>query len=404
MLFVGVDWAEQHHDVHVMDEQGKRLLLFRVADSLAGARELQEHLAEQAAEPEQVVIGVETEHGLVIRALVAAGYQVYAVNPLSTSQYRQRHALSGAKSDAGDAKVLADLVRTDRHNHRPIARDSQVSEALKVLARSHQTLIWTRQRQVNRLRQELREYYPGALLAFADDLTSNDAMAVLASAPTPALGRALTLPQLLTILRQGGRKRYLPTTAAAIAAALAQPQLELPALLVDAHRHSVVANLGIIAELNRRISAMEGELTACFEKHPDAEILASLPGLGPVLGVRVQAELGDDPTRYPDSKARKNYAGCAPITRASGKWHVVQARFPRNHHLTDALYQWAFCSLTRSPGAYRFYKAYRARQRHTHAQALRALANRLVGILDGCLRHHVPYSEAIAWPDSAKAT
>ncbi|MBV8094263.1 MAG: IS110 family transposase [Acetobacteraceae bacterium] len=403
MIFVGMDWAEQHHDIHVMEEPGTTVERFRIPDSLEGARQLQQRLADHAQEPHDVVIGVETDRGLVVHALIVAGYQVYAINPLSVSRYRERHGVSRAKSDAADAKVLADLVRTDRQNHRPIARDSEQSEALKVLTRSHQQLIWARQRQVNRLRHELRDYYPGALQAFAD-LTSTDAIAVLSIAPTPALGRALSLAEVQQALRAGGRQRYLPTTAKAIVTALAAPRLELPDVIVDAHRHSVVAALTVIAEYGRGIDAMERALTACFEQHPDAEILGSLPGLGPVLGARVQAELGDDPARYPDSKARKNYAGCAPVTRASGQWKVVHARFPRNNHLTDALYWWAFCALTRSAGARRYYRAYRARHGHTHPQALRALANRLVGILDGCLRHRQLYAETTAWPVPQDAT
>jgi Transposase len=122
-----------------------------------------------------------------VGALVVAGSQVYAVNPLAVSRYRDRHGVSGAKSDAGDAKVLADLVRTDRHTHRPVAGDSELAEAVKVLARTHQSLFWTRQRQLNQLPSLLRECYPGALAAFGGDLGGRDALAVLQVAPTPTL-------------------------------------------------------------------------------------------------------------------------------------------------------------------------------------------------------------------------
>src|SRR5919204_6751308 len=126
-----------------------------------------------------------------LEALVASGYHVYAVNPFAASRYRDRHATSGATSDRGDAKVLADLVRTDRHNHRRVAGDSALAEAIKLLARAHQRLIWARQRHVNSLRSALREFYPGALLAFGTDLDSAAAIAVLEHACTPAAGRAL---------------------------------------------------------------------------------------------------------------------------------------------------------------------------------------------------------------------
>ena len=135
MVFLGIDWAEAHHDVCLLDEQGKLLGKRRVVDGLEGVRQLHELVAEQAPEPEQVVVGIETDRGLLVQSLVATGYQVYAINPLAVSRYRERHGTSGAKSDPADAKLLADLVRTDRHNHRPIAGDSTDAGAIKVLAR-----------------------------------------------------------------------------------------------------------------------------------------------------------------------------------------------------------------------------------------------------------------------------
>ena len=137
-----------------------------------------------------MIVGIETDRGLWVPALVAAGYQVYAINPLAVSRYRDRHNVAGAKSDPGDAKVLADLVRTDRHNHRPIAGDTADAEAIRVLARGHQNLIWARTRHTNTLRSALREYYPAALDAFSD-LADRDALAVLAKAPTPDGGATL---------------------------------------------------------------------------------------------------------------------------------------------------------------------------------------------------------------------
>lgn len=160
MLFVGDDWAEDHHDVYLMNDTGDRLASRRLPEGLAGVGRLHELIAEHAENPAQVVIGIETDRGLWVDALTAAGYQVFAVNPLAVARYRDRHHVSGAKSDASDAKLLADLVRTDRHNHRPIAGDSPDAEAIKVLARAHQSLIWARTRHTNGLRSALREYYP----------------------------------------------------------------------------------------------------------------------------------------------------------------------------------------------------------------------------------------------------
>src|SRR6516225_7912073 len=233
MIFVGDDWAEQHHDVYLMDEAGKRLALRRLPEGLAGIRQLHELIATHAEEPDQVVIGIETDRGLWVGALTGAGYQVFAGNPLAVARYRDRHHLSGAKSDASDAKLLADLVRTDRHNHRLIAGDSPQAEAIKVLARAHQSLIWTRNRHTNALRNALREYYPAALEAF-EDLAHGDALGVLGRAPTPQVGAHLDLEAIQSALKRGGRKRNIATRAHEIRATLRTEQLSAPTPVADA--------------------------------------------------------------------------------------------------------------------------------------------------------------------------
>jgi Transposase len=176
MIFVGVDWAEAHHDVYLQNEEGKRLSGGRLPEGVDGIARFHELVGAHVEDPNDVVIGIETDRGLFVSSLVATGYQLYAVNPMSTSRYRDRHSTSGAKSDPGDAKVLADMVRTDRHNHRRVAGDSEAVEAVKVLARAHQSMIWSRSRQTNSLRSTLREFYPAALVAF-EDLASGDALA-----------------------------------------------------------------------------------------------------------------------------------------------------------------------------------------------------------------------------------
>ena len=222
---------------------------------------------------------------------------------MSVSRYRDRHAVSGAKPDPGDAKVLADLVRTDRHNHRPAVPDSDLAGAVRVLARAHQSMIWNRRRQASQLRSALREFYPAALAAF-DDLTSGEALAVLRAAPEPVLGAGLSKTQI----------------AAAMGA-------------------SVAALAAVIAEMTRQITVLEKQLAADFEQHPASEVVRSLPGPGTILGARVPGELGDVPDRYATARSRRNYAGTSPVTRASGTRRVVLARHVRNKRLADALRQ-----------------------------------------------------------------
>jgi len=403
MIFVGDDWAEAHHDVHVMDEGGARLGYRRLGEGLNGIGGFHDLVAGWVDDPADVVIGIETDRGLWVEALVAAGYQVYAVNPLAVSRYRDRHSVSGAKSDAGDAKVLADLVRTDRHNHRPVAGDSDLAGALKVLARGHQNLIWVRNRHTNMLRSALREYYPGALEAF-NDLAHSDTLAILERAPTPRQGRSLSRSQITAALKRGGRRRNLDTRTEAIRAALRVGQLEAPAAVTEAFGATTKATVGIIRELNTHIDRLKTELGNHFEQHPDTAIIRSQPGLGVILGARVLGEFGDDPNRYADAKSRRNYAGTSPITRASGTRRVVLARYVRNRRLYDAIDQWAFCSLTTSQGCRVFFYDERRAKGDLHHQALRVLGNRLVGILHGCLQHRVVYNEDTAWAHRQPAT
>jgi Transposase/Transposase IS116/IS110/IS902 family len=395
MIFVGIDWAEAHHDVCALDAEGRVLVSRRIAEGLEGVTRLHQLVGDHAERAEEVVVGIETDRGLFVGALVAAGYEVHAVNPLAASRYRERHTTSRAKSDRGDARVLADLVRTDRHHHRTVAPDSELHGAIKVLARTHQNLIWTRQRQLNALRSALREYYPGALAAFPE-LGHPDALAVLAVAPDPERGRRLTEGRIATALRRGGRQRHLERRAGEIAAALRVPQLAAPPLVVEAQAASVRAMVAVIATLDEQVARIEADLVDAFGRHPDAEILRGLPGLGDVLGARVLAEFGDAPDRYADARARRNYAGTAPITRASGTSQVVVARLARNRRLFDACYQWAFCALRASPGARAYYDAHDPGP-HTAKVARRKLANKLVGILHACLTDRTTYDELRAW-------
>jgi hypothetical protein len=400
-VFVGHDWAEAHHDVFVEDDTGRKLAAARLADGIEGVRRFHELVAAHVEEPGEVLVATETDRGLLVGALVAASYEVIAVNPLSTSRYRERLSTSGAKSDPGDARVLAELARLDGHNHRRIAGDSHLAEAVKVLARAHQTMIWTRTRHTNQIRSTLREFYPAALEAF-DDLDSSDSLAVLAIAPTPSLGRGLSRSKIAAALRRGGRQRRIEERAVEIQAALRAEHLEAPSVVAGAMGASVAALVSVTVELVAQIDRLEQELADRFDQHPDAKIIRSLPGLGTILGARALGEFGDDPNRFCDAKSRKNYAATSPITRASGKHRVVLARYARNRRLADVCYRWAFCALSASPGARAFYDQRRARG-DTHNRALRALANRLVGILHGCLTHSTPYDEHLAWGHRAQA-
>jgi hypothetical protein len=342
VIFVGVDWAEDHHDVCVMDEAGEVLGKRRVAHSVEGLAELHELVGAHAEEPEKVAVGIEVDRGLMVTALLGAGYLVYAVNPMASSRYRDRHATSGAKSDTGDAKVLADLVRTDRHNHREVAGDSELVEGIKILARAHQNAIWGRQRQINALRSSLREYYPGALAAFGTGLSNNDAISVLSIAPTPATGRQLSRSKIASALRRGGRSRNIDKKAEEIQAALRSDYLEAPRGIAEAHGSAARSSLALIEAYTAQIATLEISLADHFEQHPDAKVVLSLPGLGTVLGARVLGEFGDDRTRYVPTpslakitaarrqspRPRDRAMWCWPASPETGVWPMRSTNGP----------------------------------------------------------------------------
>jgi transposase len=399
VLFIGDDWAEAHHDIEIEDEAGRVLTRRRLPEGLAWITTLDDLVAEHldpAAEPDQVLVGIETDRGPWVQALLAAGYVVYAINPLQVARYRERHSTSGAKSDPAHAHLLAGIVRLDRAHHRPVAGDSEIAEHVKVATRAHQTMIWSRVRQVNTLRSLLREYYPAALAAFGADLAGREALAVLTIAPTPDQGRRLSQARLESLLRKAGRQRNVASTVTTIRAALTSEQLTARPGAAPAYAASAAALIVVLAALAEQTEVLARQVEQGFGQHPDAEIYLSQPGLGVVLGARVLAEFGDDPTSLRRAKARKNYSGTSPITKASGTKRVVLARYARNRRLGDALFLQAYSALRASPGARAFYDRQGARGT-THYQALRALANRLVGILHGCLRHQTLYSEQLAW-------
>lgn len=397
MVFVGIDWSEMFHDVAVLDDEGRRLKSFRIPHGVEGLATLQGMLAELTIEPTDVVVAVESTHGLLVNALVGSGYAVYPINPRVAARYRERDSVAGVKSDRRDADVLANLVRTDRERHRPLAGDSEAAQEIRARARAHLRAIRTLIRLRNQLRSLLLEFYPAAApLLAAEDL--GDALAVLAVAPDPEQGKLISRRQLEAALRRQGRQRNLVRRSAEIQELLRAPHLDLgrPAL-VAAYRDEVASLVRMLRQAHAEVRDLEAQLSKAFRGHPDAEIYRSFPGLADVLGGRVLGEAGDDPTRYPNATARCRYAGNVPVTRASGKYREVHRRVVRNRWLADATYLWAYSAIRHSPGARHRYDQLR-RRGQLHNQALRVVANKLIACLHACLRDHRPFDEARAWP------
>jgi len=314
MVFVGDDWAKDHHDVELVDDNGHRLARARLPEGMDGVSRLHALIAEHAPpewadlDPDEVAarvrVGTETDRGPWVQALVAAGYRVYPINPMSVARYRERHSTSGAKSDAGDAHVLAEIVRLDHTHHRPIAGDSPQAEAMKLVARTHQTLVWDRSRQLLRLRSTLREFFPAALRAF-DDLTAPDALHLLSAAPDPDRAARLSRTEIITGLNLAHR-RNPAAKATHIQDLLRADRLGQPAPVQAAYAAIVTTQVRLITALNIEIEHLGQVVADHFGRHRDADRYLSQPGLGVVLGARLLGEFGDDPHRYTDAKARKN--------------------------------------------------------------------------------------------------
>jgi transposase len=400
-VYCGIDWAEDHHDVALVDSSGKLLARMRISDDAAGLAGLLDLLAEHGDSPGGLIpAAIETPRGLLVACLRATGRQVYPVNPMAVARYRDRHSIAGRKPDHGDAVVLANVLRTDLHAHRPLPEDSELAQAIAVLARAQQDAVWARTTAHNKLRSHLREYYPGFLAAFAglrDGIMRPEARAILAAAPTPQAAAGLTLAQLRALLKKAGRRRGIDAEATRLREAFRTEQMRQLPLVEDAMGRQALALLRQLDAACTSADDLEAAAIESFNQHPDAGIITSFPGLGPLTGARVLAETGDDRSRFTDAKGLKAYAGAAPITRASGKSRSVTHRKVKNNRLAAAGYTWAFSALTASPGA----RAHYDRRRDAgdgHAAAERNLFGRLLGCLHHCLITRTHYDETTAFP------
>jgi transposase len=400
-LYCGIDWATDHHDVAVIDGEGHVVARARVGNDAPGFTALLTLLAEagdSAADP--IPVGIETNHGLWVAALRETGRVIYPINPLAASRYRARYSVSGAKSDATDAVLLANIVRTDPDAHRPLPADTDAAQAIRVLARAQQDAVWARQQVGNQIRDLLNEFYPAAIIAFADldgGFTRPDARAILAAAPTPAQAAKLTPARLRRLLTKAGRKRYLDRDIARLREVFTATYLHQPPAVENAMGIHLSALLGQFDAACTAADALAEAAIAHFDRHPDAEIITSFPGLGMLTGARVLAEIGDDRSRFTQARGLKAFAGSAPITRASGKKTVGLHRHIKNRRLAAVGPIWALASLRASPGARRHFDTRRAAGDWNH-QAQRHLFNKFLGQLHHCLQTSQHYDEHVAFP------
>lgn len=401
-MYCGIDWAEDQHDVAIIDEIGQVVSRARVGNDAAGFSRVLAMLAETGETAEEPIpVAIETEHGLLVAALRGTDRRVYAINPLQASRYRSRHQPSGAKSDATDAVLLADILRTDAAAHRPLPADSNLAQAIRVLARAQQDAVWSRQQLGNQVRALLKQFYPAALEAFAElptgGLARRDARTVLVAAPSPSTAARLSRAQLRSLLRKAGRKRGIEADMERLRGIFRGQHPHQPAAVEHAMSLQLTALLRQFDAAATAADELEQETRTHFDQHPDAEVITSFPGLGSLAGARVLAEIGDDRNRFADARGLKAFAGSAPITRASGKKRIVLHRHIKNRRLTAVGSIWALASLRASPGARRHFTARRAAG-DWNREAQRHLFNKFLGQLYHCLQTGTRYNENHAFP------
>ncbi|MFE5586277.1 IS110 family transposase [Kitasatospora sp. NPDC056531] len=407
MIYCGIDWAEKTHDVALVDDTGQLLAKRHITDDAAGYKLLLDLLAEYGDTAEEPIpVAIETSRGLLVAVLRTGKRKVFAINPMAAARYRDRHAVSRKKSDPGDALVLANILRTDMHAHRPLPDDSDLARAVAVLARAQQDATWNRQQMANQLRSLLREYYPSALAAFEpwkNGLCRPEARELLKTAPTPTRAARLTRTQITAALKRAGRQRGIDAEAERLREVFRADWAHQPPLIEDALGQQMLALLGQLTAACTAADDLAQAVEEAFPQHPDAEIILSFPDLGTQLGARVLAEIGDDRTRFADARGLKAYAGASPVTRASGKKSSITRRWVKNDRLNHAGYLWAFAALTASPGAKAHYKRRRDEHSDWHAAAQRNLFNRMLGQLYHCLKNRRMFDEQAAFPTPQEA-
>ena len=394
-LYVGIDWATQHHQVCCVDGRGQRRDERAVPHSGTGLAALVQHLLSLVASAPRIAVAIEVPRGTIVDTLLERGCHVFALNPKQLDRFRDRHTVAGAKDDRRDAFVLADALRTDQGAFRRLDVEAPGVIQLRELSRLHGELVEEQGRLTNRLREQLWRFYPQALTlcAAADEPWL---WALLAPAPTPAQGQRLTRSAVAALL---ARQRIRRFSADDVVNALRAPAVHVAPGTVQAaseHIGLLLPRLSLVHEQRRRC---EHRLDALLEaaaqggedqrvEHRDVTILRSLPGVGRVVAATMLAE-ASRPLAVRDYQTLRAHAGVAPVTRQSGKARHVVMRRSCNARLRTAVFNWARNSIRLDPCCRAHYD--RLRQRHGHARALRGVADRLLGVLVAMLTTRTLY-------------
>jgi len=398
-IYVGIDWADDHHDVYVTDDTATALDSFTIPHSCEGMEKLENRVGKYCANREAVLVAIESHQGLLIYALLEAGYQVYPINPKAVDRYRDRYRMSSSKSDPKDAMVLANILRTDLHLYKPLPRETAADARLRQLTRAHKSLGQQKVKLLNQLTTQLKSYYPVALRLFSR-LDHNITLAFLERFPTPEKAAVTSLEDLKRFFHEQDYSHQWRATS--IYESLQQPGLRAPRELEEIHQTIVLSLVPILRSLQGEIERLAKEISQEFKHNPARELFSSLPA-GEMTAARINGELGSDGARYPTREYLQTAAGTAPVTRRSGKTVVVFFRWQCNKHLRAALQDLARESVKRCSWARRYF-AGQMRLGHKPSRAYRALANRWAAIIWKMLQTRQCFDQSRLGRSNAKAS
>lgn len=386
--FGALDWARDHHDIVVVDGKGAVVCELRFEHTAEGWAQLREKL--RSYEP--LAMSVETNQGLAVEQLLAAGYTVYPVNPKSACRYRERKAPTGVKDDRRDAWSLADALRVDGHGWKPLAPEDPLVAELRMLTRDEVALIQQRTGLINQLQSALQEYYPAALAAFPD-WTCPATWAFIEAFPTPEALVQAGAKKWEKFLRshQLWREATCERRMTLFAHAL---DMRGSDAAVVAKSFLAVALAKVLHTLETQLQAYRERIEERFRQHPDHDLFGSLPGAGPKLGPRLLSEVGADRAKFASAEGLQAYAGTAPITFQTGQIQRHLVRRACAPFLRCAVHHWAEQSRRRCAWAEAYYRAHRDRGQ-SHATALRCLGQRWLKILWKMWQSGARYDEAL---------
>jgi transposase len=388
--YLGVDWADEFHQVWVSDPQGNKVAEMKIEQNPQGLSELGRWLHERKAQGIELWAGIEKPHGRIVDFLLDHGVVVYPINPKALDRARDRFRMSQSKSDSFDAYVLAEFVRTDHAHLRALEPNSEPAQELKMLTRDHHRLVRHKTRLLNQIEVTLKEYYPCPLEVFSD-LESNIALDFLQQYPTP---QALSGLSRRHWNRFAERQHHLgKARCKELWEKLSQPQLPIPEHVVRAKAQLLTVLVVQLKGLVQAVASYSKEVERFFGATPAAKLVKMLPGAKSGTTVpMLWAELGDAKSRWESFRQLQAEAGAVPVTRSSGKSRAVQFRFACNKLLRYASYWVSFNSLKRCEWANKYYRDQRLKG-HSHHEALRALGAKWLKIIFIMWRDDKPYDE-----------